>query len=225
MANNFQTTFIPKASGQEISSVISTPTKQGYGLSKVLAMVTLLIFILTSVFGGFLWFKKIKLDSDILELEESLRVVKESLEDGKLDEVTDLNNRLLAATTLYSGHLSPVQIFPILEEFTLKQASLNSFLYEYVEDGRIHIFANGSAKDYKAIVRLSDAYEESENMSEIIVTNLKETTGGIVTFSLEAFIEPEVVKYKNLDFSKPQIINAFETETDIVEFDINNDNE
>ena len=205
MANNFQTTFIPKTSGQDVSSVIGTPTRKEFGLSKILTLISLLIFILTSVFSGYLWIKRVNIVNNIAKVEDSLRKVKESLEDGKLNEVTKLNNRLLAATTLYSEHLSPVQIFPILENHTLKKASLDSFLYEKLEDGRIHIFANGSAENYKAIVRLTDAYEESENMTGIIVTNLKETIGGAVTFSLEAFIEPEVVKYKNIDFSKQDL--------------------
>ena len=201
MADNFQTTFIPKASGKEITSVINTPMKKGYTLERVLALITLLIFVGTCIYLGFLYFNKISLDSKKAEIEQTLEDVKASLEDGEIDTITELNNRLLASSKLYSEHLSPVQIFPILETYTLKSATLTNLLYEYLPDGTVHINANGAAANYKSIVRLTDAYERSENMKRILVSNLNKTTGGNVTFSLDAFIDPEVVRYKNIDFT------------------------
>ena len=38
-------------------------------------------------------------------------------------------------------------------------------------------------------------------MKRILVTNLNKTTGGMVTFSLDAFIDEDVVRYKNIDFT------------------------
>lgn len=215
MADNFQTTFIPKASGKEITSVINAPMKSGYTLERVLALVTLLIFVGTCLAYGFLWYKKLSIQNTKAEIEQTLQEVKSSLEDGEIDTISELNNRLIVSNKLYSEHLSPVQIFPILEAYTLKSATLNNFLYEYLEDGTVHINANGAAANYKSIVRLTDTYEKSEKMSRILVSNLAKTTDGTVTFSLDAFIDPDLIKYKNIDFSKSEIIdNDFEPDLD-----------
>ena len=52
-------------------------------------------------------------------------------------------------------------------------------------------------------------------MSRILVSNLSKTTDGTVTFSLDAFIDEDLVKYKNIDFSKSEIIDSdFESDFD-----------
>lgn len=209
MADNFQTTFIPKASGQEVSSMVSTTNhKSGYTLEKILTLISLFIFLVTILTYGYMWVKKISLNNDIAEVKQSLETVRQSLEDGEINQITEINNRLVASNQLYADHLAPVEIFGILEDYTLKSVSLNNLLYEYLEDGTVHIFANGSAAGYPSIVLLSDEYEKSQRMKRILITNLRRTTGGVVTFSLDAFIDPEVIKYRNLDHSSGRLINS-----------------
>jgi len=206
MADNFQTTFIPKASGKEVTSVISSsPMNKGYTLEKVLTLITLLIFVLTCIAYGYLWTKKISLQSKKAEIEQTLEDVKASLEDGELDAISELNRRLLASTKLYNDHLSPVGIFPILEDFTLKSATLNNFLYEYLEDETVHIFANGSAANYQSVIRLTDRYEESEHMKRILVTDPKKQTDGTVSFAFEAFVDTDILRYKNKEFNNTTV--------------------
>jgi uncharacterized membrane protein len=199
MTDNFQTTFIPKASGKEVSSMIGTPdNRSGYTIEKILTLITVVIFLLTIFTYGYMWFNKASLNSSIEEIKKSLEIVRQSLEDGEINQITEINNRLLASSKLYAEHLAPVEIFGILEDHTLKSVSFNSLLYEYLEDDTVHIFANGSAAGYPSIVLLSDEYDKSQRMKRILVTNLKRANGE-VTFSLDAFIDSDVIKYRNLE--------------------------
>jgi len=220
MTDNFQTTFIPKASGKEISSMVSgSRPKTGYTLEKILVMISMLIFLVTIfVFAYKVWEKK-KIEKNIAEIIISLEAVKKSLDDGEINEITEINNRLVASTNLYQDHLAPVEIFGILEDFTLKSVSLNDFLYEYLEDGTVHIFANGEAAGYPSIVLLSDEYAKSQRMKRILVTNLRRTGEGVVSFSLDAFIDTDVIRYRNLD--KFKVVSPSE-DNDLLD---DNDNE
>lgn len=202
MANKFQTTFIPKSSGQEVTSIVNGSNignKSGNSLERILVLITLVIFLSTIATYGYMWFKKTRLNNSIADIKQSLEVVRKSLEDGEINQIIEINNRLLASSKLYSEHLAPVEIFGILEDYTLKSATFNNFLYEYLEDGTVHIFANGSAAGYESIVLLSDEYDKSNRMKRILVTNLKRASDGTVTFSLDAFVDEEVIRYKNLD--------------------------
>ncbi len=115
-----------------------------------------------------------------------------------LDEVKELNTRIIAADAVMDKHISVSPLFEVLGNLTLKSVRYTSF--EYVVNQKdtgeeILVTMNGLAKSYTSIALQSDAFSQNKNIEDPIFSGLSLDDKGNVRFVLTFSVKPEFIKY------------------------------
>jgi hypothetical protein len=189
----FTTSFIPK------KPVAAKPQGTGYKRKKtgIWGTLTFVIFILTIVAAGGAFLYKKNLENKITEQVDNLQKTVDAFPESFINESVRLSDRITAAESLLEKHVSPSQIFTLLEEETLRNISFNDLDYFYDEDGRLRITSSGLGRGFESIVLQSDRYGKTNYMRDVIFSGLQPNQEGNITFTFESAIEDEFVKYRN----------------------------
>lgn len=197
MDNQPKTSFIPKKPIQMVNS--SAPFISPKAKKRTLfSFLTTVIFLATlGAFGG-VYFWQITLQKKIESQVEYLKKTKDEFDVKFISDATRLNLRLTSILSLLENHLSPSEMYSILEEYTLQTVSFSSFSFRDTKDGKIVISGEGEAKRFETIVLQSDTFGKSTYMRNVIFDNLKQDfEKGTIGFKFNATLDPSLVLYKN----------------------------
>src|SRR5262245_59146928 len=139
MEPRFQSTFIPKG---PIASAATTPhIERSHNILGLLARFVFVVAILL-VLGVFGY--KLYLTSRISTLGTDLEAAGSTLELETINDITDLNARLLATRELLQKHVVVSSFFDFLEANTLKTVRFSDLNFETKESG-IAVHMRGTA--------------------------------------------------------------------------------
>jgi len=85
----------------------------------------------------------------------------------------------------------------LLESITLKSISFDNFSYKTDETGRVSIVMDGKASSFGSVALQSDVFSDNKFIEEPIFSNLNLDNKGNVVFNFVAFVNPQLVLYKN----------------------------
>jgi hypothetical protein len=197
MDNQPKTSFIPKKPIQMVNSsapLISPKAKK----RTLFSFLTTIIFLASLGALGGVYFWKFTLQKKIETQVEYLKQTRDEFDEKFIADATRLNLRLSSALDLLENHLSPSELYSVLEEYTLQTVSFNSFSFRDTKDGKLAISGEGEAKRFETIVLQSDSFGKSNYMRNVLFDNLKQDLEkGIIGFKFNATLDPDVVLYKN----------------------------
>lgn len=199
MAIEVNTTFIPKkpiATALPSASISATSTHKTVGIFSLLGGI---LFVASVAMAGFTYFYNTQTQKVFTEKKSQIMSSQNAIDTQFLDEVKELNNRILASNGILKKHVAVSPIFQTLSDLTLKSVRYTSF--EYVvnqsEKGQtIDVKLNGVAKSYTAIALQSDAFSTNKNLQDPIFSGLTLDEKGNVKFILTFSVKPEFIKYK-----------------------------
>jgi len=190
----FTTSFIPKKPVQAVSAGGRIKKNRGSGIFTLIAFVIFITVIVIAV-GTYLY--KIKLEADVIKQGETLQVASESLDQQFISEAVRLNDRIDGVQDLLDNHLSPSQIFYLLEDWTIQTLRFNSLNFSFNSDGDLSLGGSGVASGFESIIQQSDKYGESNYLRNIIFSGLQNNSDGLVSFSFQGNVNPELIIYRN----------------------------
>lgn len=189
----FTTSFIPKKSVQTVGTGGKIKKSKGSNIFTLISFVVFLVVIVMAV-GTFLY--KLKLENDIDNQIAQLAQASESLDQQFIFEASRLDTRLKTVQKLLNDHLSPSQIFVILEEYTINNLRFNSLSFSFNGEGNLALSGSGSGVGYESIIQQSDAYGRSELLRDVIFSNLQNNEQNIVSFSFQSVVDPRLINYR-----------------------------
>lgn len=196
MEGQLKTSFIPKKPVTSAPGIASfTPTKKKG--SSIITLIATIIFLAT--IGGIaaVYFYEFTLEKRIEGQVASLERVKNEFDERFIQEATRLNFRINSANKLLDNHLSPSEIFSLLEENTLQSVSFSRFAFKDTKDGNIQITGGGDAARFESIVLQSDEFGKSGAMRNVLFQDLNSNIDtGTVQFSFSATLDPRVILYR-----------------------------
>jgi hypothetical protein len=130
----FTTSFIPKKTVQSVG--VGGRMKKNKS-SSIITLIAFVVFIATIVIAVGTFLYRVKLESDISNQLEKLAKARESLDQQFINEAFRLNSRIEGVQGLLDNHLSPSQIFYLLEEWTIKTLRFNSLSFSIGGDGEL----------------------------------------------------------------------------------------
>lgn len=190
----FTTSFIPKKTIGTVGSGGRIQRKKGSGIFTLISFVIFMTAIVIAV-GTFLY--KIKLETDAKNQITTLATVGESLDQQFIAEAVRLNDRINGVQKLLDNHLSPSQIFILMEDWTIKTLRFNSLNFSVGADGNLVLNGGGVASGFESIIQQSDKYGQSKYLRNIIFSNLQNNADDLVSFSFEGNVDPELIIYRN----------------------------
>ena len=203
MENNVQPSFIPK---KPLSQLGSKAPRQNISLFSIIATVVFVtVIIIAGAVFGFKSYEENLLTKKKAELEATLASFQPSL----IQELTRLDNRLIAATNLLNQHLSITDVFTAIGNATLKNVRFSSFSFSYAPGLQPGLIMDGVAQNFTAIALQAQEFNKPDNLKYIknpIISNLNLNKDGTVNFSFVATVDPKFLTYSEV--SKAQGITV-----------------
>lgn len=186
----FQTSFIPK------QPVTGGETRRSGG-SSIFFLVSFLIFVATAAagVGVFIWHKTIL--SQTKTGSDQLVTHRNSFDPNTIEQFTRLDNRIDVADMLLRRHVSASEIFPRLQDATLKTVQFNNYSYANAGDGKIIISMTGEAQDYESLALQAKEFTKSRFQNSFrspIFSSFSKGKDNVV-FTFSSGIDPYIIQY------------------------------
>ena len=192
MEVKMQTSFIPK-------KPIVESRLGGSGVSLFL-LLSIIIFIVAVALAGGVWLWQKSLVAQIQKDKEALVAAKESYQKDTIDPLIRLDDRINESKTLLASHLAVSPVFTMLEQNVLRNIRLKNLKFTFTSDSKIKLDLIGTASNYDALSRQSDALGSEtlrKFISNPVVSDFSPTLDGSIAFNFTASINPRLISYEN----------------------------
>ncbi|MBI1974674.1 MAG: PilN domain-containing protein [Candidatus Zambryskibacteria bacterium] len=191
MPPKFQSSFIPKG---PIASSSQTAVVRRVGQRNFVSSLAYLIFVVSLILAIGVFGYKTYLEYRIKQMSADLVSAKAQLDPQSIEELTNLNNRIVATKTLIKDHRIITPLLEFLEAETPKTVRFTEFQYSVGEHG-LEFTLNGLAKGYNAVALLAQSFNQSRYFSAPAFSNLALNDKGEVLFSFKTTVNPELLSY------------------------------
>ena len=188
MAEQFQTSFIPKKSFDDVSA--PKVSKTG-GILFALATILLLLSLVSA--GGVFAYGRF-LESSITNKKEALQKARAAFEPELIRELSHLDMKFKTSEELLTNHIAVSGIFDLLEDITLETVRFTDFSFGLDPKG-IRLSMSGTARSFTSVALQSDEFGKNRFISEPLFSGFDLDERGNVTFSVTAIVDPSVVSY------------------------------
>ena len=193
MEVKMQTSFIPK-------KPITENHVGGSGVSLFL-LLSIILFIAALASAGGVWLWQKSLISQIEKDKAALVAVKATYEEDTINPLIRLNDRIEESKKLLAKHVAVSPIFILLQENVLRSVRLKTMHFSYAGDGKVKIDLSGSASNYDALSRQSDAFGSEalrKFISQPVISDFSPNPDGSVSFNFTASVDPGLVSYADV---------------------------
>ena len=191
MDGDIKTTFFPRRP-QLAAAPLATVAHRGADLVSLFATI---VFVASVVICGGVYAWQFLLKSQIAGQEQSLARAEAEYDARFVDEASRLNDRIVAAEDILDRHVAPSALLDILEQFTLRTVSFQTFTYSQGADGKITLAASGVGESFGSIVLQSDQFGGPAQMRDVVFSRLEPNDQSLVTFNFSATVDPKNILY------------------------------
>ncbi len=160
----------------------------------VVGLIILGIAVLLSV-GVFAYARF--LGSESASKAAELKQAQNSVSEDTVNSFLRLKNRLTSAQTILADHVTLSQFFNTLESLTLQNVRLSSLTLTVADDHSADVKITGTAKDFNTLAAQSAAFTAQPLIHQAIFSGITADNTGVVTFSLEAPPDPQLVNFSS----------------------------
>ncbi len=189
-----QSSFIPHDAASPSSS--SRSRSQG-GLSDLILLLTIVIFVASIALGGAVFLYNEYLRTSAASKLEQLQRAKDAFEPSLIHTLTRLDDRMQVANELLATHLAPTAFFSILQQATLTTIQFKNLDMHAVDPQRIEIKMSGVAQSVNSIALQADLFSKNGSITNPIFSDINREAGG-VRFNLTALVNPQSLNFVRL---------------------------
>ncbi len=193
MAGNFQpSSFIPKKN----LSATGKPSKVTRSVN-IFLIIAGIIFVLTLVGAGAAFFYERTLTSSLANKQTSLERARDAFEPRLIEELARLDTRMEVAEHLLDRHITATPFLRLLSENTLRSVQFETFNFARAENGALLVVMDGIAESYGAIALQSELFGNNEYIQDPIFSDFSLENDGTVLFTVELFVDDDLLLYVN----------------------------
>lgn len=189
----YTTSFIPK---KPVYAPKTGKIKSGKG-PNFLSLLGLVFFLGSILMAGGVFVWKLQTQATIDSQISDLKKAQAEFDEKTIAAATRLNERIIAVKDLLDNHKAPSEVFSVLENITLETVRFRKLSYVTEEDGSISMMGTGQAIGFESVVLQSDEFGGTGSFRDVIFSEVQSNVeGGIVTFSLDSVLDPDLVLYR-----------------------------
>lgn len=187
-----QTSFIPKRT-------LDTQTRiERADTVSIFTVLTTLIFFLSLIAAGGIFFWQRTLTTQVKQVEETLVRERASFDEGSIRELTNLSNRLQGSQTLLENRLYTSKIFQLLNQNTIRTVRFSKLGIDpnLVDKNKLKMTVSGQAKDYASVALQSEVFSKLDTaVLEYEFSNLTLDQSGNVLFDMTATLDKKAIAF------------------------------
>ncbi len=191
MEPKFQSSFIPKGPLATSGTATKVSRQSDKSLLATLAVFVFIFSILLSLGGaGYEWYLK----NSLVKMSGSLEEAEASLDPDTINEISNLDQRIISTKRIVDSHKIISPFFTYLEASTVSLVRFTDFRYESV-NGELSLSMRGESKGYLALALQSQILNTSGYLKDVIFGDLSLNEKGDVSFSFKAKLDPSIISY------------------------------
>lgn len=191
MDGDIKTTFVPRRP-QLATAPSNIAEHRG---PDFISLVATIAFVVSLVLCGGVFAWQFALNNQLAGQAQSLAKADKEFDQKFVDEAARLNDRIVAAGDILDRHVAPSSLLDLLERFTLRTVSFQSFSYTQTAGGQIQLSAAGVGESFKSIVLQSDQFGGPAQMHDVVFSRLEPNDQNLVTFNFSATVDPKSILY------------------------------
>lgn len=193
MEPKFKTSFIPKQSLAQAAIPGGAP--RVHAPRGILFFISFVIFLITIVGAGGIFFYTKFLDSSIVTKKEQLVRAQAAFEPETIQTLARVDKRIEASKLILEEHIAPSSLFALLEQTTLASVRFNKFTYTFSPDGRAQLDLTGEAKDFSGLALQSDVLGSNNALRGMVVDTFEYSDSGAVSFHILASADKSFIRF------------------------------
>lgn len=195
MQPNFQSSFIPKATpGAPTSSGVMPSTRRVSGQRDIVSLLATGIFILSLILAVAVFGYKFFLNYHITQMGTQLEEARAALQPETVQELVDLNSRLVSTESLMKRHRIISPVFKFLEASTPKSVRYTDFGFNVTNKG-LELTLRGAATSYTSLAVAADTVNKNPYLKDSVFSDLSLDEKGRVVFSFRSVVDPQLLSY------------------------------
>ncbi|MBX4181677.1 hypothetical protein KW807_02320 [Candidatus Parcubacteria bacterium] len=192
MEPQFQSSFIPKGPAGAGLPAYAGGTPKQRNLLGVIGGAAFTISVLLAV-GAFGY--QFYLKYTIAQMETQLEEGTKNLDESSIQEITNLDSRIISASELINNHLILSPLFRALEENTLRSVRLTKFNFTKSDMGLV-VNMDGEASSYAALALQADNFKSIPMFKNPTFSDLQLDDKGNVKFTFRAGVDSTGLSYQ-----------------------------
>jgi hypothetical protein len=200
MESGIKSSFIPQDA--TVPQTVRPLARTGFADLLILIAIVFLVASLALAAGVFLYVQYLE-TSSTSKLDQ-LQRAREAFEPSLIQELTRLDDRMHAASTVLESHIAPTIFFRILEQLTLKTVAFSNLTFQGGDAQNMTIAMDGVAQSVNSIALQADNLSKSGALTNPIFSNIDRRADG-VHFNLTAIVNPVSLEYGQLLFRTPGV--------------------
>jgi hypothetical protein len=196
METGIQSSFIPRDAG-EAKLTQTTIGNGGGGFSELLLLLSIVFVVASGALAGGVFVYKQYMQTATVAKKEQLQRAKDAFDPSLIQQLTRLDDRMHAGSTILTHHIAPTVFLEALSQATLTTVAFNEM---HLEDGDLqHINAkfSGVAQSVNSIALQSQLFSKNAVMTNPIFSNIGRQPDG-VHFQLSLAVNPSAISYEKI---------------------------
>src|SRR6185503_7255542 len=195
METGIQSSFIPHDAGE----VKLTPPKigGGAGFSELILLLAIVLVVASGALAAGVFIYKQVLQTSTNSKKDQLQREKEAFDPSLIQQLTRLDDRMHAGSTLLSQHVAPTVFLNALSQATLTTVSFRAMRLEDADLQHISAKLSGVAQSVNSIALQAQVFGKNGVIANPIFTNIGRQPDG-VHFDLAFVVNPKAINYQQI---------------------------
>ena len=192
MEPRFQTSFIPK-------KPIGSPDGSGVKIvhsTNLFSVIATVIFIITVLMAGGLYFYKNILANQIKESEKKLAEAQDAYALSSIKELLDVSARITSANSLLNKHVAVSKVLVLIGDLTVRKLRFTDLTYT-IKNNIPTVAISGEVQTYNALAEQQDKFLKNEFIKNPTFSNFNLGDNGYIIVDFSTNIDPNFVSYKS----------------------------
>ena len=199
MEPKFQTSFIPKNPVFPTGAGTNNNNREQYNSSiSFLSIVALILFLLSVISSGGLFFYSKLQQKSIIELKESLALEKASFSESTTKDLILFSDQLKVVKLLLDKHLILSNIFIIMQSSTIPNINFTEISFDTKTEGVVSVDFEGQSTSYEHIAKQSELFKSTGFLRDVLFYNMEIDRDGNLVFEGSMSVLVNDTSYKEI---------------------------
>jgi hypothetical protein len=186
-------TFIP----HDTAITAAAPRARGGGLNDLFLLMGIVLLVASGALAVGVFLYAQFMQSQSTSKLEQLQRAEAAFQPSLIDQITRLDDRMHAASTVLGAHLAPTAFFQALDQATLQTISFSSLHLEATDQQHITLTMQGVAQSVNSIALQAELFSKNGVITDPIFSNIARQQDG-VHFDFSAIINPTSLNYETV---------------------------
>ena len=167
------------------------------GFSELILLLSIVLVVASGALAAGVFLYKQYLQTATNSKKDQLQRAKDAFDPALIQQLTRLDDRMHAGSTILSLHVAPTVFFDALSQATLTTVSFSSMEFDDNDLEHLHAKLSGTAQSVNSIALQAQVFGKNSVIANPIFSNIGRQPDG-VHFDLNFIVNPKAIGYEQM---------------------------